>query len=356
MPLDLANLAISRIMVHVVHPRDVNKRIVQPNYSAGYTTLGEQGLGALRTRVVNALGSDSHGVEMAIVKNDSGSFFYLAARLINANNKVFKTLSQHVADKLAEAQASRRLPGGAVVVMDGTVGITNRRYLCVIKAETHEGFHNKSKAGAITMEYISNLLLTPQQKLYKIGLFIENKRHREKRSEWEASDFSAYVFDHNMTQKETRSAAHYFYNSFLGCDIPESAGKNTRDYFQHTRSFINNADLDSETKIDLYNSLYTYLKVDQKNVISVKYFSTTYLQADLRDSYVKYMIKNGVPEGNITKDLSYIKNALRRRKVNFSSSIQITGPADTFNELVTVTGSTGDATTVRIKGTVSSQQ
>lgn len=355
MNIDLANLTVEKVMVHIVHKRDDDRKIVKPDYSNALTPLDPKGTMTLQKRMISALGSDSHGVELEIVKDDENSFLQLAGTLLNLNDNEFILQSQRAADKLAEAQTSRQYPGGAVIVIRGTIGVHSKRFICSIKAETQDGFHNKQELGKIVMEHVSDLLLTPQQKLYKIGLFIEREKLLSS-GKRKAEEFSAYVFDHNMTQRETSSAAQYFYEGYLGCAVPQSAKKQTRDFYNATKAFINAAELTSEDKVDLYNSLYTYLKMDTSKVIGVNDFSKKYLSDEMRTNYSKHMESKGFTMQSIPKDIEYLSTALKRRRLRFSSSVQLIAPAEEFNKLVTVVSEDSNATTLRILGTVSKQE
>ncbi|MGD6720802.1 hypothetical protein AB5T40_22580, partial [Xanthomonas citri pv. citri] len=129
---------------------------------------------ALQARITNALGKSSHGVEMTIRDTGADSTWHKAKEIIQAqgDDVQFVNLSQNIASKLAVAQTNRTIPGGIVVVIEGTCGNPARSFMCVIKAEPHGGFTKRQTGGHLTLEYIKELILTPQAKLYKIGAFL----------------------------------------------------------------------------------------------------------------------------------------------------------------------------------------
>jgi len=64
------------------------------------------------------------------------------------------------------------------------------------------------------------------------------------------------------------------------------------------------------------------------------------------------MIDNNLREHAFTKDLSYLKNRLRRRNIRFSSDVRISAPSDRFGELVEIRNREDGKTIVAIEGTV----
>ncbi|MFP7754142.1 nucleoid-associated protein [Thermodesulfobacteriota bacterium B35] len=158
-----------------------------------------------------------------------------------------------------------------------------------------------------------------------------------------------------MARNESREAALYFYNSFLGCSVSPSSKKLTKDFYHLTKEFINNSELPDGYKIDLQNSLYSYLKTSQQTTISVNTFAEEFLPIETRDTYCNFMAQKEFPQHAITKDLTHLKGKLRRRKINFTSKVKLEGPADEFNELIQIIEATESSTTVRISGKILDQ-
>ena len=78
------------------------------------------------------------------------------------------------------AQLNRNIPGGMLIVFDGTVGAGNHAFLGTIKAETQSGFrrHEDEKKRIIT-EFLNNVFLTPATRLFKIAMFVVEDRKRK---------------------------------------------------------------------------------------------------------------------------------------------------------------------------------
>ena len=139
-----------------------------------------------------------------------------------------------------------------------------------------------------------------------------------------------------MTAANRDGAAKYFFELFLGCHIPENSAYLTRAFFEHTREFIRELPAELEVKDDLLTSLYTYLKVDQTPTIQVNSFSTAYLPVGNQDDYRNFMQGKNFPLTAVLKDTSDIKGRLRKRRVKFSGSIELTAPPESFKDLITM--------------------
>lgn len=355
MSFEFENFKLRRLIIHEIFQRDLDRKAKEPIYGNAYTSLTQDGESIFKERFVNAMGSNSHSIEMSIEKTEENSLFRTICDMMHASDNVFIKDSKHVAKRLVEAQVSRKIPGGIVVIFSGTVGRNNYNYCGIIKAEVHAGFMKVfDRDKGLAIEFISNLLLTPQQKLYKIGVFICKKNSGEEITQ---DDLLAFVYDHNMTAMETRQVAIYFYETFLGCNISPTDKKLTQDFYYNTKRFIDEADIDDEQKVDLHSGLYSYLKTDTGGTIKVSEFANRYFEnEELRQKYQVFMRDKKMPGRAISKDLTYLKNKLKRRSMFFTSNVKISGPAERFPELVKITEQNENQTVVTITGKIKTQE
>ena len=338
------NLIIERIIIHEVFKRTISDIPSTPSYGTELLSMSGDGKQALQQRLTDALGNNSHSIEMEINDvSDTGMAAYTKA-LCMKNETDFIRDSQNIANKLSEAQISMQFPGGIVVVVTGKLGVNENPFCAIVKAEVHSGFHKKKVRNNISAEYLSDLFLTPQQKLYKIGLFIFTR-----------SGNQAIVYDNNMTRSETKQAAKYFYESFLGCKIADNSKTFTQNFFLLTREFINELDIDSEKKLDYQDSLYSYLKNGNNNTLSISEFSESCLDLDHRDVYSAYMSTSSFPSIAIIKNLDLIKNKLKRRKINFSSGVVLQRSKGSLKDVMQIVESDSESTTIKINGIIMDQ-
>lgn len=358
MPQPMNNLAIKRIAIHQIFERTEDKQMKDPRYNNVLTQLSNEGTNTLCQRVTDALGNNSHSIDMDIVRTEINSTFQVMAQMLYKDNDSFLGLSKEVAKKLAQSQSKRNIPGGIIVIFDGTVGPRNLRYIATIKAESQAGFAlESSDINVIILKYISELLLTPQQKLYKIGMFVEKVSNSNIESMRSADEFDAIIYDQNMNNAETRNAALYFYETFLGCTIKISSKKYTQNFYIETREFINKLDISDEDKFDYHNSLYDYLKMSRETTVSINDFSNRYFEPEIIDRYNEHMRSKNFPANAIMKDIEYIKNKLRRRQIKFTSQVRISAPSENFENLVQIVPQENNTVTtmLRIQGKIEEQ-
>lgn len=343
--MSFQNLNIARIIIHEVFKRDADRALVEPRYGTQLIQLDVDARDALQARITNALGKSSHGVEMSIKDFGVDSVWNWGKQIIEAasNDAQFIHSSQRIAAKLAASQGNRTIPGGIVVVIDGTAGNPARSFMCVIKAEPHGGFTKREQDGQLLLEYLRDLILTPQAKLYKIGAFIRQDQNAVTAQE-PTGGWRAMLFDDLISAGNKLGAALYFYEAFLGLAFPTNSAFQTKQFHSLTKEFIRNANVDAEKKNDLLNALTTYLKTEQTATIQVGTFSDSYLGTpELKDSYTNYMVQKNFPDTAIHKDLSEVQSALRQRKLIFGHNIKLTAPAEQFEDYVKILTIDGDA-------------
>jgi hypothetical protein len=350
------NLSVQRAVLHEVHKRRHDGALVTPRYATQLVLLPADAMDVFKERVVDAMGTASQCMEMDIAEVGAESAVAIAASLLGRPDGAFVTGSAKFADKLAGAQIPKNLPGGILVVFNGTVNAASHPFVAVIKAEKQTGFREHGTS----LQFLKDLFLTPASKLYKIGFFVrEGVAHPALPDGWKA-----FVYDSHMTMANRDGAAKYFFESFLGCRVQENSAHLTRAFFEHTRDFIRNLPAEPEEKEDLLTSLYTYLKVDQTPTIQVSSFSTAYIPADKQDDYRAFMQGQKFPLNAVQKDTAEIKAQLRKRRVRFSSSIELTGPPEAFKDLITIEkvpadgaerGQSGEWTRITIKDRIRGQ-
>ncbi|MEK1903835.1 MAG: hypothetical protein AAAB19_30120, partial [Rhizobium sp.] len=120
--MPLQNLTVNRICLHEVHKRSDVGAVVQPTFGSELLDLRDAAMEAFRSRVIAAFKSSSQCMEMTIRAHGNGSVISNGLQLLQASDEEFIEVSKLFADALAGAQTSRQMPGGLVVIFDGTLG------------------------------------------------------------------------------------------------------------------------------------------------------------------------------------------------------------------------------------------
>lgn len=352
--LDTANLLIDDIVSHRVFARDANKVVKQPHLKDVLMSLPTEGVDALQQRLTKAFGSRSHGIELSIERSDADSFLQLGADAIARTAKAdFISATKTMACNLSTAQSNTSGLSGMVFVIRGRMGTAPRRFVAVIKAELHDGFGTSDDEEDAEVTYLKNLALTPSQRLYKVGLLLEDKAvSASNLGDYDAGNYRGFLFDHLITATETRSAAAYFYQTFLGMGIQKSSKKLTQDFYEHVNTFIKSSPLSDDERWELKEALRVDLR-STSAIISVSEFAKKNIEdEEVRDSFIDFMSARNFPKTAVAKDVDYVKAKLRRpRKMNFSTGVKIFIPADSEQHVVEVLEKTPDQATLVVRGT-----
>ena len=305
--------------------------MVPPTYSNELEELSQEALIAFQLRMTDALSGQSQCLQMRVANHSAGSFIATANGTIGADDAEFLAGSKDIATKLAQAQLYRRIPGGMVVVFDGTTGAPAVPFVGVIKAETQAGFRRSEAGERIITEFLNNIFLTPATKLYKIGIMLQVNAGLGVPEGWKS-----FVFDSNISQSHRESAASYFYEGFLGCAMPSDGPYETARFFDLTKEFVRRADIDPERKRDLIDCLHVFVRDEQQPTFTAEQFSDRYLPDELKDAFTDYMeVKKFTPNA-VVRDTSAMGNRLRRRKLRFGTEIELSASPEALAEKVRI--------------------
>lgn len=342
--MNLINFKVDRIIIHQVYRRDKDGNKVSPLQSHEYTKFEQSAMNEFKSRVKDAVGEGSKAVQMEIVNQGVNDLPTLINKILDQEDETFATSSFDIAKKLTDAQQTKSIPGGIVVVFSGTQGSQSNKFVGIIKAEVHSGYEKEinPETNEISLKFVEELLLTPGTRLYKTAGFFEKSG-----SDGTASDLNerlvVMVSDYQISKAEGKAAAQYFYSDFLGCGYPETSARTTKQFYESTSKFISEMDIPEEKKSGLLNALTTYLRVDTSSTISSSDFAEKYFDdIDVQDNFTTYMRDSGLPDNAFTKDIEHIEGKLQFRKVNFRGNVKITAPSDAFKNLITIETIEGD--------------
>lgn len=356
MSIDLTGLTIERLVVHHVYKRDSDKNPRTPRYGEILITLPDDAQDAFQQRITEALGHRSHGVEMAVCDSGEDSFFQAAAKVLhNSSEAEFIEATKQMAHGLAKVQSSKDLAASKLLIMLGRSGLSQTKYLAVIKAELQDGFSADDEED--TISHINDLFLTPTQKLYKIGFLHQIVAEPAGEDGLYSPDkYKVFLFDHLLTSTESKEPAHYFYSEFLGFLQLVSDRKKTKFFYEYTREFINASEVDQEDKVALLEALRSELR-NNKAILKTESFAKDYMTDEMKEEYLSYMTNKDFTADAFAKDVEFIKTKLgKRQRMRFNNRVEVSAPADKLHECVKVIEKTNEKTIVSITGTVVDQE
>jgi nucleoid-associated protein YejK len=320
------NLQVGRISIHEVYQRDADRRRKEPSCADALETLGPAAVTQFKQRVTAALSAEGKSLQMKIVKFDTSSHLHDVREMVNANDAKFLDQSKHVPNRLADVQMHQNIPGGVVLVFDGTVGAQNYKYVGVIKAEKQSGFRRRRDRNTTLTEFLDDLFLTPAQRLYKVGVFVEVSSGQNAPNGWDA-----FVFDTNISKSHREAAALYFYDAFLGCGLMEDGAYETARFFDLTKEFVRKSDLSRDKKQDLVDALHTFVKAETSSTFTANEYAQQYLPTATQDAFNEFLGAHRFPLRAVVRDVTQMGNRLRRRRFRFGSDIELSVTAEALN-------------------------
>lgn len=361
----LQDIILDNIIVHQIFQRSPDEENVKkPIFSSNFEELDDDGKKALEYRLNGVLNKESKRMNLVINNDTPESTFQKMAYLATYKydntrdpkdpefwNSYIETTKQLAWD-LQEVQKSSNIPSGLLIIITGQTGPEMNNFAAVIKAEMEDGFEFTGDK----LHYISNLLLTETQKLYKVGIFIDvNPQGRNKESKFrDKADFKGFVFDDNTSKSaEKNNVAVYFYSSFLGCSLEDSS-RATKRFLEGAKSIVAGLPIPQEKKVEKVNQVYAYLTSNTEE-INAKVFVETYVEPELQVEFLDKLEKNKVPLHSVPKDITPIKKKLKSRTLSFSSGVQLKFSFEETQEPVEIVESTDEHTIVKIRGKINKQ-
>jgi len=350
MALDFQNFVIDRVIIHQIFKRIQTTEMVYPIFNEECSNFLTEASDALQKRITKSFGNNSHSIRMSIREKGEGSVFSLISDYWNSSEEEndFINLSKKLTLKLAEAQNTRQYPGGVIVVLEGTLSEYHEKYIIFIKADIQDGFNIVEEDGKNLLHYVNNLLLTKEQKLQKMVIFVCGSAKGKK---IESEETKVYLFDSNTNKSVSLSKADYFYNRFLGLEFCKESDYETNIFYNVSKDFFNSCDkLSPSERIDLQTQLKRYLRLDPGLFINpYTFINANTNRGEIIDLYIECMKRNDVPLNDIRKNLSMIDDSINKRKMVFSNSIKLEVSDDEIGNNIDIKED-GENTVITIKG------
>lgn len=319
--MELGNLQIRRVVRHYVPGSEGGAARI--DHGQILESLSPDMESALCRHIMLKMGGSTRCVEMAIVQRGAGSTFSIVSSMPDSDDGQFISLSCQVVLNLVNAQTHPKVPGGVVLVVQAEANGLRNRLVCIIKAEILSGFAHRH-----ILEFYKDLFLTDQSKLYKIAVFYEDDPM--------SGMWTAFVYDPSLSESNQEGVARYFYQSFLGCGFLESSAKTTQKFYDGVKAYLAESNYGSQRKNTIMNALITYLRADKSPTISIRAFAMLYLDEADHSRFENRLLTAGVPDMDITKDISRIRKEMKRRRIRTRCDIVVHGPSDVFAEKVKV--------------------
>lgn len=350
--MNINNIKINRVIAHeVVRAKELEQRA--PVESESIIKLDSKGNELVSKRLVDTLSNGSHCVEVTVDDEGVNTPFDYVSSMLDSTDEGFIESSKHLSKELSRAQTIGSIKAGSAIFIQGTCLVDDGevRFVAIIKADSDQALQKQIREEGITLVYINDMVLGQSQRLFKIAFFVEVEKAESglnRRSE----DFEIKIFDHMMQNSGSGDAASYFYSSFLKCKLSHNASRQTKEFYEVTRSFIDALPIEQSEKVELKGDVISYLR-SNKEIISPREFAKDVLPVDQQDKFINLCNEKKIGQ-SISKDLSLLKGKLRRQSVKFVSGVTLYASPDIFKESVKVGDFLDGWTDIKIKGKVES--
>jgi nucleoid-associated protein YejK len=321
--IDLRATTINRIIIHKIKKSDTGFSSISAEVSNNVIPINNEIVDTFKKRISKACGNPSKSFKVEI--GDDRKFLATVINIKNSEDNAFITHTQDSARSLAESQEGKNTNEGYLIIIDGTN--SDSTHICIaIKASFDDALEPSETDGMIIIKRLTNILLSSNQKLFKIGI-IQEKFNLETGIEHEA-----ILFDDQINTGER--PAQFFYSDYLGFKLDSNPKYKCKQLFNDVNSFIDNNIVDKGQRYETSNALRTYLKNEEENVSTLD-FRDRHIPRELRDVFNDQIVRkypNVFP-----KDTELVKSSLKIRTLRFGSDkVKLTAPLDTFKDHVQV--------------------
>ncbi|AUD64597.1 hypothetical protein BK011_02465 [Tenericutes bacterium MZ-XQ] len=335
----LDNLVITRMIIHEVFQIPDNGVKKSPVLSNQLVPLNEKIQKELSTRIVDVI---RKAIEIKKDDEIEGSYNHIL-EIKDLDDNQFIEKSKIIVSLLADAQNTRIIKDSAIFVMSGEVGFENQKFSCLIKAEFDNSFQPVTENDSneiIGLEAVVSFL-GKEQKLYKLVVFTPSN-----------NAYKSYLFDSNLSFRNTASAAKYFYKDFLGSEFSNQGGVAIQNFNNLTQIFIDSMFDDYIDKIRYLSILLGYIR-GTNNTLSIHDFSIqAFDNPETSQEYINFMLENDFFEESVPKDSEIASKIQIKPKLKFNSGISISGNINDISSNLISISKDDCITTLKIRGDI----
>ena len=228
-PRDLGVITIGRLIIHEV-PKHLHKdTTASPTFSEVESPLDIQLRIFLRDKIIETAGSSS-AYEVVFNEHSTSPVPKLVKVFLEGTDHNLVGISKTIAQHLHNTQSGVN-SGGLVTIVE--CWFSGDRALSILKLEKEEGvrLRRMEHEGRPTfdVQYIRELILTKNTKLFKIGLFTRD----------ESGEIRGLTCDQQTGYLPKTEVATFFLATFLGCELRQDPRVATKRFFNAAQDFFN---------------------------------------------------------------------------------------------------------------------
>jgi len=321
MSLDVAYWNIHRIIVHKIFEKKRDEDVSGVEYSEELLTTSDRAKELLKKRILKSFSKHSYFFKAEISNIEDNSFFSISQNIISNisntdenQNEIFIKNSVDLANNLSLAQTKGTIRDSILIVVDFE-DENEKKGVLLIKAELHQALTTKKLDGRKFLELLDGIFLSPQEKLYKIGLMIEDSNTE---GVYPNNSFSAYLFDSQFATK--KMPAKYFYDVFLGFSLNKNSKILTKEFYFAVYKFAKEEVTNFAISQDIISSLRAYMKNNDVR-INARNFMDIHIPNDFQYSFQDKVLS--IFTFDFKKDTTQVWNQFKKRNFYFGSNKKI---------------------------------
>ena len=107
-------------------------------------------------------------------------------------------------------------------------------------------------------------------------------------------------------------------------------------FFDITKDFVRESDLEPEKKRDVIDSLYVFVRDEQAPTFTAGEFADRFLPEDLQDDYLSFVDRKHFTPNAVVRDTTQMGNRLRRRRFTFGSDVELLASPEALKQKVKI--------------------
>ncbi|MEU4154589.1 nucleoid-associated protein [Streptomyces sp. NPDC026659] len=342
---EFAQLVVDEAIFHLVPTQKRNDPTpAQVEFSEAPCTLTEDVRGKIQANFRAVLARHGRPVieELEVKKSTLPDRVY--EYLVEQRDLV--SVSTDLAELLFDSQKGKGNSSAGLLLV-ASARLAGKRALLIVKLEQEGGFRADDVLvdgkRTFDMSYVTNLLMTEHNKVYKAGLFCVDGIPED-------GPIEGWAADKQLSGK----MAQFWLQAFLGCQQKEDPKRLTQKFHEAAVDWVDKRVDDPEKSVDYLMAVLVELR-SHTPTLDPTAFAADHLEDPYdQDSFLAYLASKDVPTNIFDKDIERVAPRLSELQIGFASGISIVAPVKRVREDIKIEEHTDGTSTVTVRGKITS--
>ncbi|MFS8202610.1 nucleoid-associated protein [Streptomyces sp. CWNU-52B] len=342
---EFAQLVVDEAIFHLVPTQKRNDPTpAQIEFSEAPCTLSEDVRGKIQANFRGVLARHGRPVVEELETKKSTLPDRVYEYLIERHDLV--SVSTDLAELLFDSQKGKGNSSAGLLLV-ASARLAGKRALLIVKLEQEGGFRADDVLvdgkRTFDMSYVTNLLMTEHNKVYKAGLFCADGIPED-------GPIEGWAADKQLSGK----MAQFWLQSFLGCRQKEDPKRLTQKFHEAAVDWVDKRVDDPEKSVDYLMAVLVELR-SHTATLDPTAFAADHLDDPYdQDSFLAYLASKSVPTNIFDKDIERVAPRLSELQIGFASGISIVAPVKRVREDIKIEEHPDGTSTVTVTGKINS--